>query len=236
MKPRICLLLNDLAEAPAATLLERLLPSSRVVVDLAVHYPAEPERYTAIVPFNYRRLLPAETLDRVLVFHASALPQGRGWAPIYYSIVENQPCYVVTGFRAAAAADTGDLIVQASFPLRPEYTAAYLRQVDEPLFLQVLGRLLERWPTGDFPAIPQSGEGTFRERRRPADNEIDPTRPFADWIPHLRAVEAAHPAFFFYRGVKYLVEVRPEIPPAFPPPLRLEYCASGEIEWLEDWV
>ncbi|MDR6236065.1 hypothetical protein [Pseudomonas oryzihabitans] len=236
MKPRICLLLNELAEAPAAALLERFLPASRVTVDILTEYPDQPDGYTVIVPFNYRKLLAAESLARVVIFHASALPQGKGWAPIYYSIVEDQPDYVLTGIRAAASADSGDLIVRASFPMRPEYTATYLRQVDEPLFLCVLGRLLERWPAGDFPAVPQPEGGSFRARRRPADNEVNPAWPLVDCIPHLRAVEAAHPAFFYHQGVKYLIEVRPETPPAFPPPLRLDYCASGDVEWLEDWL
>ena len=237
MKPSVCLLVNELGEMPEAALVERYLPASRIDLSVSTRLPVGAEHYTAIVPFNYRKLIEGvASLGNVLVFHASELPHGRGWAPIYHSIAEGQPRYVVSGIRASREADRGDLILRASFPILPEYTATFLREVDERLFLFLLARVLEHWPDGCFSAVPQPEGGSFRPRRRPQDSEVDPALPLNELVRHLRAVEAAHPAYFYLDGVKYLVSLRPEVSPVIPSPLTIEYCASGEQEQWEEWA
>jgi hypothetical protein len=52
-------------------------------------------------------------------------------------------------------------------------------------------------------------------------------------LPHLRGVEVNNPAFFIFNGIKYLIEVRPEVEPTFPKEVTIVYPGLNEKEsWL----
>lgn len=231
MNPRVCILVNKFEEFDFEALLYRYLPLEKYEVEIAEEFPKDPSDYQLIVPWCYQKIIKkAEKAGNVVVMHSSNLPEGRGWAPIYFSFKEQKSEYVISGIFAADEVDTGDVIVRARFPIEAGYTARFIREVDKEISLMLIARILEKWPNGKMTAIEQSGIGSYRARRAPQDNEVDMKKTLEDLLPHLRGVEPKNPAFFIFNGVKYLIEVRPELEPVFPKQVTIEYPGLNEIE------
>lgn len=226
---RVFFLLNATSPFTMGELCAKYLPG--VTVEFGTKLPEDPGSYALIVPWNYRRLVPEKDLrPNLLVFHASDLPEGKGWATIYHAIASEKPKFAVTGFVPDATLDGGEIVVKARFPLSPNYTAPILRRHQEELCVMLVARVLERF--GGLPPRGRKalGPGTTNERRRPEDNAIDPSRPFSRFVAHVRACESQHPAFFIREGVKFLLTLSPETEPEFPRDIEIEFFAEGEGE------
>lgn len=231
MSSRICILLNKLDEFDFEILLNRHLPPERFEVEITDAFPDHPWDYRLIVPWNYRKIIKqAERFGNVVVMHSSYLPEGRGWAPIYYAFGEQKSEYVISGIFAVDEVDTGDIIIRARFPLESGHTAPFIREVDKEISLVLIAKILEKWPEGDIKAIKQSGTSSYRARRSPKENEVNINKTLKELLPHLRGVESNHPAFFYFNGLKYLIEVHPELEPVFPKQITIEYPALNETE------
>lgn len=197
MKPKVCILLNRLDEFDFEEAVHRYLPTDRFEVTITETFPEYPSNFRLILPWNYRKVIKqAAQAGNVVVMHSSDLPEGRGWAPIYYSFSEQKSEYVITGILAADEVDTGDVIVRARFPIEAGYTAPFIRTLDKELSVILVARILEHWPEGNPVGVRQVSLGSYRPRRYPTDNEIDPSLPLIEILPHLRGVESASPAFF----------------------------------------
>lgn len=236
MKPRVCILLNSFDEFDFKEAMNRRLPADLFEVTIAESFPEEASDYRLIIPWSYRKVIEGATrIGNVVVMHSSDLPEGRGWAPIYHAFKERKPEYVISGIFAADEVDTGDVIIRARFAIEAGYTAPFVRVIDKELSLVLIRKILDQWPAGAPIGVRQTGLGTYRPRRRPADNEIDPSARLIDLLPHLRGVESTGPAFFFHEGAKYLVEVRPDARPRNPDPVTIEYPALNKAETWREW-
>src|SRR5271166_2785312 len=87
----------------------------------------EPE---AIIVVGYGRIIPQWMIDLPRLgninLHASLLPKYRGAGPIQWAIANGESVTGVTIMRIDAGLDTGDILVQAEEPIRPEDTALTL--------------------------------------------------------------------------------------------------------------
>src|SRR5271166_6673757 len=83
-----------------------------------------------IIVVGYGRIIPQWMLDLPklgnLNLHASLLPKYRGAAPIQWAIANGESITGVTTIRIDAGLDTGDILLQAEEPIRPEDTALTL--------------------------------------------------------------------------------------------------------------
>lgn len=236
MKSHICILLNSLDEYDFEGVLRRYLPVDKFKIDLAETFPDNPDQFQLIVPWSYRKIIKdAGQFGNIVVLHSSNLPEGRGWAPIYHAFSEEKQEYVISAIYAADKVDAGKVIMRARFPMQSDYTASFIRNVDEELSLLMLYKILQKWPDGKFSSTHQMGDGTYRARRSLKDNEVDLDKSLKMLLPHLRGVESNSPAFFFYNDVKYLVEIRPERSPIKPKKVLLEYPALNETEIWTGW-
>ena len=218
-------LVNSMSEFDFEDGIREFLPDTKVAVGES--FPGHPEEYALVVLWSIRKILPAAAgLRNVIVFHSSDLPRGKGWAPVYHAIADREEAFTVCGMLPAEGADDGEIVVKASFPMRPEYTASLLREWDHRICLLLIARLLERFPEGRLRGAPQSGEATWHPKRKPSDNEIDASLPLARIMNHLRACEPRHPAYLFHEGVKYRVTVEPEIKPSFPSDILIRFHDS----------
>jgi methionyl-tRNA formyltransferase len=90
--------------------------------------------------------------------HGSLLPELRGAAPIQWSIVRGYAETGVTTMFMDAGMDTGDIILQAREPIRPEDTAGDLTARLAPLGADLLVETVTRIATGDVPRVPQDDD------------------------------------------------------------------------------
>jgi len=236
MSLRICFIVNDLATFHGAGAMRHYLPADRFAVTVMEDFPGAPASYDLIVPLSFRRVLPqAQAAGNVVVFHSSNLPEGRGWAPLYQLIAQGKSDYVICGLLAADEVDAGDIVVRATFPILPGYTATWLRGLDEELMFLLTARLAERFAGRSITGLVQSGAPSYWPRRTPDDSRVDPDQTLRTLLPHLRAVEPAYPAFFEHDGVRYEVCVRP-VGAVARPTVQIHYLADDARETWCDWL
>lgn len=230
MKPRICFLLNNIEDYDFEEVLLRYLPKTKFDITIADSFPVEPESYELIVPWSYRRIIAgAEKLGNIIIIHSSNLPEGRGWAPIYYTFFEQKTEYTISIISASDRVDSGNIIMRAHFPICDNYTASFIRKLDHEISFLLILKLFEQWPDGRFESIKQEGAGTYRSRRSNEDNEIDLNKSFSSLIPHLRGVEYSSPAYFKFNETKYLIKIEPEIPPKNPETVTIEFPSLDKV-------
>ncbi len=214
---KICLIFNSYDEIPESSYLSRLLPLSQFDVTITTSFPENPNYFTIIVPFSYRKIIPEALLTpNIVIFHSSALPHGRGWAPIAYTILENQSTYTPTRLIASSTVDSGDILVKASFPMKVSYTAPFLRSVDYQIMLYLIGKVTTYWPKLHNNGVPQNQILPPRRRRDACDSLVDLNQSLNEILPLLRAAESSYPVFCIYDNEKYFISCHPESPPVFP--------------------
>ncbi len=84
----------------------------------------------AIIVVGYGRIIPQWMIDLPrfgnINLHASLLPKYRGAAPIQWAIARGESITGVTTMRIDAGLDTGDILLQAEEPMKPDDTALTL--------------------------------------------------------------------------------------------------------------
>ena len=231
-KYQICILLNKLEEYHFDDLIKKYLPSEKFDIEIKEKFPENASFYHLIIPWNYHKIIKnVKNFGNVVIIHSSDLPKGRGWAPLYYSFKDDMPHYTMTCIFAHENVDQGNIILKASFPILPQYTATFLRKIDNELSFLLIKKILEKWPDGNINSIAQEGEPSNRSRRFPNDNKINTNDTLKQLLPHLRGVEKKSPAFFFHEGVKFLIEINPETEPDFPIKIKIDYPGIGKYEF-----
>lgn len=142
-----------------------------------------------------------------LVIHASDLPDGRGWSPHIWQILEGKQDIVVSLIEAEDQVDTGAIWAQRHLLLEGHELSD---EINDRLFaieLDLMDQALEMF--GRAAPVPQAARPpNYYRRRTPADSRLDPDRPIAEQFELLRVADPDRfPAFFDLRGHRYLVRL-----------------------------
>ena len=144
--------------------------------------------------------------DYSLVLHASALPEGRGWSPHIWDIIEGKDRLTLSLLNAESKVDTGDIWRQIEIPL--EGTELF-DEINHKLFeaeLQLISWACEH--LGERKPWVQTLEGSYYRKRTPEDSLIEPNRPLAEQFDLLRVCDPNRfPAFFEFRGQRYTIRI-----------------------------
>lgn len=80
--------------------------------------------------------------------HGSLLPQYRGAAPIHWAVINGEITTGVTTFKLQHAIDTGDILLQESFPIGPDETTGdihdRMKTIGANLLVRTIADLAER--------------------------------------------------------------------------------------------
>lgn len=142
-----------------------------------------------------------------LVLHASDLPNGRGWSPYIWSILDGVDQITVTLLEAKDPVDTGDVWLKKKFNLDGH---ELLPEINEMLFkaeLSLMTQAVEKFD--EIVPTPQAGDGgSYLRKRTPEDSRLDPEKTITDQFDLLRVVDSQRfPAFFEFRGKRYLIKI-----------------------------
>jgi methionyl-tRNA formyltransferase len=143
----------------------------------------------------------------VLVLHASDLPNGRGWSPHVWSIVNGASEITVCLLEADDPVDTGAIWMQKKIALEGH---ELLPEINEKLFeaeITLMTEAVKRFE--QIKPLAQSGDpGSFLPKRTPENSRIDPNKTIAEQFDLLRVVDSErYPAFMDYRGKRYLIKI-----------------------------
>lgn len=165
-------------------------------------------------------------------FHPTMLPEGRGRAPVAWTILR--------GLRAAAnlfylveTPDAGDIIAQREVPVLPDdYSEDLIARTNETLRRMVLD-LGPRLKSGNLPRVPQDHtKATYLEKRTPQDGRIEWTRPTDAIYRLIRAAGRPYPGAFSYLGDRKVVVWKAS--PIQRPDRTEPNDSSGEVLALDD--
>lgn len=141
-----------------------------------------------------------------LVIHASNLPEGRGWSPLTWQILEGKAEITVTLFEATEEVDAGVIYLQEQILFKGD---ELLPELQEKLSMSII-RLAKKF-VDDFSQMEgreQEGVPSFYPRRKPEDSELDVNKPIAEQFNLLRVCDnEQYPAFFYLHGCKYKLKI-----------------------------
>ncbi len=140
--------------------------------------------------------------------HPSLLPEGRGRAPVPWTIIEGLTETGVTLFAMDEGVDSGAVLAQPRFAVPPGADAAWLYAAAAEHLRDAFGALVEQARAGQpWVAIEQDRQaGTTRGKRSPADGHLDFTRPVGELVSLVRAVTRPYPgAYAYHRDRKVVV-------------------------------
>ena len=134
---------------------------------------------------------------RVIGYHPAPLPRLRGRGVIPWTILLNEPITASTLFKMDLGTDTGAIVEQRFFHVRPDETAASLYAHHMEVLGAMLPDVLARLAIGNLVAQPQDeAYATYAARRRPEDGEIDWNQPAADVWRMVRACGEPYPGAY----------------------------------------
>jgi methionyl-tRNA formyltransferase len=141
-----------------------------------------------------------------IVVHASDLPQGKGFAPLQWQILEGKHEIVLTLLEAVKAADAGPYYLKSSITfdgseLHDELRDKLGSKVAD-MCMDFVGRRDTLVPT------PQQGQDSFYRRRTAPDDELDIHRSILEQFNHFRIADNERfPLYFRHLGHKYILKI-----------------------------
>lgn len=158
------------------------------------------------------RITPKHLLDRNswnIVVHASALPEGRGFSPLVWQILEGKKIIPLTMITMTEEVDAGEIIDQKKISfegheLNDEMRETMGHAIVEMCYAVAVSRI--------EPSLrPQNGEPSWYLRRGPKDSQLDPDQTISSQFDLLRVVDNEnYPAYFDFRGHRYFLTITRE--------------------------
>ncbi|EAJ4628096.1 methionyl-tRNA formyltransferase [Campylobacter coli] len=141
-----------------------------------------------------------------IVIHASNLPQGKGWAPLFHQVIEGKNEITFSLFEADDKADNGDIYLQKNLKLNGLELYEELREKQARFTLDMCLEFLELYP--NIQAKKQVGKESFYPKRSPKDSELDINKSLNEQFNLLRiASNEDFPAFFYKDGKKFILKI-----------------------------
>lgn len=161
---------------------------------------------------GYGRVVAPDVLERFrnsVVVHESSLPNGRGWSPLTWQVLEGADSVMVTLFEAAAAVDSGPIYLQERIQFDGTELVDDLRRLQAAATIRLCRAFLADYPRILETARAQEGQPTYYRRRRPADGQLNPDVPLREQFNLLRVSDGQrYPAWFEQAGARYALHIR----------------------------
>lgn len=173
----------------------------------------EVEEISIAFYLSYQKIVPYEFIKKThqsLVVHASDLPQGKGFSPWVWQILEGKNDIPVCLFQMNEGLDTGNIFQKKLLHLRGDELLEEIRISLAKLIKQMVLDYLQK---NEAPiSVSQVGESTFYRRRNSLDSELDISKSIAEQFNLLRVVDNNnYPAYFLHFGKKYVLKIEEKI-------------------------
>lgn len=143
-----------------------------------------------------------------IIIHASNLPQGKGWAPLFHQIIEGKNEIIFSLFEADDKADNGNIYLKKNLKLNGLELYEELREKQASFTLDMCLEFLKLYP--NIKAKKQKGQESFYPKRSPKDSELDINKSLNEQFNLLRTVSNEEfPAFFYKDGKKFILKIYP---------------------------
>ena len=167
------------------------------------------ESFEIVFILSYFELIDRESLSKHkynLVVHESDLPEGKGWAPSFWQILEGKNNIPVVMFEAAEKVDAGHIFIKDYIELEGWELHDAIRRKQAMKTIEICLRFLDEYK--DLKPEKQTGETSFYRRRTHTDSELDINKTIKEQLNLFRIVNNdKFPAFFTHNGKKYILKI-----------------------------
>jgi methionyl-tRNA formyltransferase len=142
-----------------------------------------------------------------IVVHSSDLPEGKGWAPLFWQILEGKNEIVFSMFEASDGVDDGDIYMKKVLKLNGNEMNSELRKKQAELIIEMCVEFINNYEKYKNPT-PQKGKESFYKKRTAKDSELDINKTIKEQFNLLRIVDNDnYPAFFYKDNQKYILKI-----------------------------
>lgn len=190
---------------PYAEQLEKKLANSVLYFD---HNRIDKE-YDVLFILSYHKIIEKQFLKNKhnIVIHASDLPLGKGWAPMFWQILEDKNDIVFSMFEASDGVDDGDIYMKKTLSLTGFELNEELRYKQANFIIKMCEEFLLNYENYCIPKK-QIGEESFYKKRGSQDSELDINSTIDEQFNLLRIVDNEnYPAFFYKNRNKYILKI-----------------------------
>ncbi len=160
---------------------------------------------------GYGQIVSLDILQRNrhnLVVHESNLPQGKGWSPLTWQILEGKNDIPIVLFEANEKVDSGVIYLKEIIHFRGTELVEELRAAQSSATFRLCLEFIDNYPGIIDKAFSQEGESSYYRRRTPEDSRLDPDKTIREQFNLLRVVDnERYPAFFEINGEQYILKV-----------------------------
>lgn len=153
-----------------------------------------------------------QTLSRFehsAVVHSSDLPEGRGWSPQVWAILNGAKEIVVSALVAAESVDSGPIWTKQTVAIPQHALHSEINAILFQTWSDVISRVCEMVTNGEKPTPQPKKPMTYWPRRTPADSRIDPNASIASQFDLLRVCDPErYPAYFELHGCTFEIRVQ----------------------------
>ena len=171
-----------------------------------------PNKYDVIFVLSFFRLIPSHLIKKhplFLAVHESALPQGKGWAPLFWQILEGKKRIPFCLFQVNGKLDSGDFLLKEYVTFQGGELEEEIREIQATKTIQMCFKFLKL--KNKLNPRKQSGKSTFYRRRSPKDSQLSLGKSLREQFDLLRICNnEKYPAHFFSRGHKYILKIQKE--------------------------
>lgn len=140
-----------------------------------------------------------------IVVHPSKLPEGKGWSPLAWQLLDNVNKIPISLFEAVNRVDSGDVYILDYIELEGTELNDTIKHLQGEKTIEMINKYVNEYPMIGYPQI---GKETFFNRRKEKDNELDITKSIDSQFNLLRIVDNdRYPAFFYKNGIKYTLKI-----------------------------
>ncbi len=194
---------------PYAEKLVSILKEANLDAKLFFKHENINEGYKIIFILSYFRIVRKEFLEKHkhnLVVHESDLPKGRGWAPLFWQILEGKNKLPIVLFEASEQIDEGNIYIKDYIIYKGHELHNELREKQALKTIELCLRFLNEYR--DLKPIVQQGKPIYYKKRTPADSNLDINKNIKEQFNLLRTVNNNEfPAFFYLKGHKYIIKI-----------------------------
>jgi methionyl-tRNA formyltransferase len=167
------------------------------------------EDYEIVFILSYFEKIEKEYLEKHkhnLVIHESDLPQGRGWAPIFWQILEGKGRIPIVLIDASEKLDEGNIYLKDYIYLEGVELHDEIREKQANKTIELCLNFLKNYES--LKAYKQKGKSTYYKKRVPNDSELNINKNIKEQFNLLRiANNEEFPVFFQYKGKKYILKI-----------------------------
>lgn len=141
-----------------------------------------------------------------LVVHESNLPEGKGFSPVQWQVLEGRNLITVCLLEAIEKVDSGDILEKDLIELNGHELFEEIRKKQAFATIELIRRFLDKYP--NITRTKQIGRETFCSQRTVKDDELDVNKTLRELFNHFRiAQNEEHPLFFIIGEHKYYLKV-----------------------------